>query len=254
MSDPIKHVLLTERILALCDGLSDLRQGLFDLIALTGKGVLPEGAAGGIIMGVGPVNEVAPPTKGPESYANRIDNLPFSAVLDTDFLESALWIEDTLGLKAHNQLVCMGFETGMTFDPAERNPNSTATGLIQFMEFTATRLGTTIAKLAKMTQVQQMNYVFKYFQEFQKDGHDLSKWNLGDTYMAIFAPPGIGKADDFVVYAESKGRAYAVNKGLDKNKDGMITRGECLARIREVEKIGMERTRAEHFDPQTDAY
>lgn len=165
--------------------------------------------------------------------------LPFSAVLTQDFIDSVLWIEEMLGLNAYNLLCCMAFETGMTFSPKIKNPGSSATGLIQFMDTTARRLGTTTLALAQMSAVRQLSYVYKYFKDYADRGHDLSAWNLGDTYMAILWPAGIGKADDFAVFVEGKGKAYAVNKGLDKNKDGMVTRGECLIKIREVEKIGL---------------
>jgi hypothetical protein len=183
-------------------------------------------------------SSVSEPSK-PTSW-NRYQHLPFSAVLSDSFLESVLWIQDQLKLSAHNLIVCMGFETGMTFSPSKKNPRSSATGLIQFMEFTAKRLGTTTAKLAAMTPEQQLGWVYKYFKAY---GNDLSNWNLGDVYMSILWPAAIGKDDSYKMFVKGD-KNFAVNSGLDVNKDGIVSRAECLVRIREVEQIGMRKTRA----------
>lgn len=179
----------------------------------------------------------------PPTPQNRFAQLPFSAILSDDFLNSCLWIEDTIGLSAHDLICCMGFETGRIFSPSVKNPGSSAIGLIQFMAATAKRLGTSTEALSAMDQVHQLNYVFKYFQDFRHRGYDLSKWNLGDTYMAILYPPGIGKSDDTPIFVEGKGANYAANRGLDADKNGFVTRGECLLKIREVEIDGMKHRR-----------
>jgi hypothetical protein len=57
--------------------------------------------------------------------------------------------------------------------------------------------------------------------------------NFGDLYMAIHWPAGIGQADDYVMYREGS-REYTANRGLDRNGDGTVTRGETLARVIEV--------------------
>lgn len=180
-----------------------------------------------------------PPVPVPTS--NRRDVLPFSAKLNDTFLDSCLWIEDQLGLKAHNLICCMGFETGRTFSPSIKSPVSSATGLIQFMDATARRLGTTTSALAQMTAAQQLGYVYKYFKDYADRGMNLHDWNLGDTYMAILWPAGIGMPDTHVIF--SGGQTYAANKGLDANHDGLVTRGECLVKIRQVEAEGMSQRR-----------
>jgi len=58
----------------------------------------------------------------------------------------------------------MAFESG--FDPAARNNASGATGLIQFMEPTANKLGTTTKALAEMSTVKQLNYVYFHYKPY----------------------------------------------------------------------------------------
>ena len=78
----------------------------------------------------------------------------------------------------------MAFETGGTFDPAEKNKaGSGATGLIQFMPETAKGLGTTTDELAKMTRTEQMKYVEKFLSDKGIEGKGLS-----DVYMAVLFP------------------------------------------------------------------
>lgn len=121
---------------------------------------------------------------------------------------------------------CMAWETGEQFRPDTKSPVSTATGLIQFMKKTALGLGTTVEALAKMTVVEQLGYVEKYFLPYRKRLE-----NLGDVYMAILIPVGIGKPDSYVIWNKGD-EPYIPNKGLDINDDGQITRLECLHKVR----------------------
>ncbi len=124
-------------------------------------------------------------------------------------------------------MAVMGFETGYTFSPSIRNPASTATGLIQFVERTARGLGTTTARLARMTAVEQLDFVEKYFAQYSGRIR-----NLGDCYMAVLWPASIGRPDSYVMWQRDAGpyqQQYAVNSGLDVNRDGTITRGEAAA-------------------------
>jgi hypothetical protein len=125
-------------------------------------------------------------------------------------------------------MAVMDFETGGTFSPSVRNPGSSATGLIQFMDATARELGTTTAALARMSHVQQLAYVERYLQKRQRERGPLR--GLGDLYMAVFWPAAVGKPDSTVLFR--KGSAtYSANRGLDTNGDGVITRGEAVARV-----------------------
>lgn len=174
--------------------------------------------------------------KTPDGLTRR--NLPWGKRVSTLFLDKVLWIEKDLGLTADNLMNCMAFETGRTFSPKVKNPGSSATGLIQFMEATARRLGTTTAALSQMTAEFQLNFVWKYFNDYA-DRMNLEDWNLGDTYMAILWPAGIGKPGDHPIFVQGRGNAYAVNRGLDVNRDGTVTRDECISKIVAMAKEGL---------------
>lgn len=145
--------------------------------------------------------------------------------------------EDFPGLVPSNLMTCMAFETGETFSPSVRNPHSTATGLIQFMEMTAQHYGVTTAILASKSAEDQFDYVWLYFRDAIKAHGPLR--TLGDTYMAILNPSAIGKPDDFVMWV-SGSSAYAANAGLDANKDHQITKGEAVARVQAKLDKGLE--------------
>lgn len=119
-------------------------------------------------------------------------------------------------------MIVIAKETGGTFSPSIKNPNSSATGLIQFMEKTAGRLGTTTAKLSQMTFIEQMDYVEKYFLMVMKDRKIKGFNNFYDVYFAVFYPEAIGKADGW----QFPKWAYNANRGLDTNKNGSINIGE----------------------------
>jgi hypothetical protein len=132
-------------------------------------------------------------------------------------------------------MAAMAFETGKSFNPSIRNQQSGATGLIQFMEPTAKGLGTTTAKLAAMSAVDQLDYVERYFAPFTG-----RLWTLGDVYMAILYPAAVGQPADYALFTKP-GKKYTQNAGLDKNGDGVVTKMEAEARVRELLAEGLLR-------------
>lgn len=123
-------------------------------------------------------------------------------------------------------MACMAFESGL--DPKAKNPHSSATGLIQFMDITARALGTTTSALALMSAEKQFDYVWLYFRDAIKAHGPLT--SLADCYMAILDPIAIGKPNDYSLWVLG-GSPYAVNAGLDANKDHKITKAEAAARV-----------------------
>ncbi|MBP5125764.1 hypothetical protein, partial [Pseudomonas protegens] len=120
--------------------------------------------------------------------------LIWGARVSEAFRAKVIGISSGLSFDPNWLMAVMGFETGFTFSPSVRNPGSSATGLIQFMQTTAIGLGTTTAKLARMTAVEQLDYVQKYY-----DAIPASRVrNLGDAYLAVLFPPGIGRPDSYV--------------------------------------------------------
>lgn len=150
--------------------------------------------------------------------------------VSSDFREKVMRVSDNLEMNPDHLMACIAFETGETFDPAIINKaGSGATGLIQFMPSTALVLGTTVDQLAKMTAVQQLHYVEKYFQWTKG-----KLTTLSDVYMAILWPSAIGRSEDYVLFRKNDPlhpKRYIQNAGLDFNKDGVITKAEATAKV-----------------------
>lgn len=163
----------------------------------------------------------------PDSQAANIRGFD-KVVTDEPFLNAVNKASGNLGINPDHLLGVISFETVGTFSPAAKNPEGSATGLIQFLEKTAKNLGTTTAELRNMTREEQMVYVEKYLAPFKG-----RMKNLGDVYMAVHWPDGVGKGDDYVMYKRGS-KEYEVNKNLDLNNDGVVTRGDTLQRVRSV--------------------
>lgn len=165
-----------------------------------------------------PISDTATPENGKLIWGARVDQA---------FRVKVREIADSLSIDPNWLMAVMGFETGYTFSPAARNPGSTATGLIQFIESTARGLGTSTAQLARMTAIRQLDYVEAYYRTYASRIR-----NLGDTYLAVLWPIAVGRPDSYVMWERDSGpyqREYAANSGLDVNRNGVITRGEAVA-------------------------
>lgn len=126
-------------------------------------------------------------------------------------------------------MACMAFETSRTFSPRIKNPDSSATGLIQFMDHTAVEeLKTTTMALSRMTAEDQLDYVWLYFRNRIKERGPITR--LTDCYMAILNPVAMGKPDSFPMWINGS-RQYAVNAGLDADKNHEITKAEAGAKV-----------------------
>lgn len=131
-------------------------------------------------------------------------------------------------------IIC--FETGGTFRPDIQNYNgANFWGLIQFGNDAAKDLGTTLEKLKAMTQMEQLEYVFKYF-DMRMKSYKLR--SLEDFYMSVFYPAAIGKSADTVIFTKPS-LGYTQNRGLDVDKNGTITVGEISVKIYQTYYQGM---------------
>ena len=147
--------------------------------------------------------------------------------LTPEFKQKVDAIEQRLRMAPGSLLSVMRFETGGTFDPDVKNRmGSGATGLIQFMPATAKGLGTSTDALAKMSAEDQLDYVEKYFQPYKG-----KMSTLKDAYMAVLYPKAIGKPEWYPIFTSGT-KAYTQNAGLDRDKKGMVTVGDAVARVR----------------------
>lgn len=140
-----------------------------------------------------------------------------------EFLAKVREVSCYLGIDADWLMFVMYFETARTFDPAIRNKITGATGLIQFMPRTARALGTTTSELAQMTNVEQMDWVLRYFAPYKGK---MKNWL--DVYCAVFYPILIGKPDNYVIDRESVAKANPI---FDLNKDLKIHKYEIRAAL-----------------------
>ena len=128
--------------------------------------------------------------------------------------------------------------------------SSRAVGLIQFTQAALQAIGEFKSgtgfdklhelklKLAKMGEVNQLDYVKKYFEDSKSKIKSPE-----DIYLHVFAPKGVGKADDFVLY-ESGTEEYRQNASVDTKSTGehkndkKIQRSEILERYHNSIKEG----------------
>jgi hypothetical protein len=168
--------------------------------------------------------------------------LAWGRKVSTTFCDRVLWLAKDLGTDPSFMMACMAFETGRSFSPSIRNAGgSGAVGLIQFMPQTAAGLGTTIEDLSEMSAEDQLRFVWRYFERWRG-----KLKTLGDVYMAILWPAGVGKDESYVLFDRDgdKPRTYLANKGLDIDLDGRITRKETIARIVAHYQEGMDEAHA----------
>jgi hypothetical protein len=156
----------------------------------------------------------------------------------TDFAAKVQKIAGLLGINPNWLMVVMHNESGLNAQAVNFQPGDSvnaytraayrAVGLIQFMPFTATWLGTTGQKLYMMTNIQQLDYVYNYFKPYA--GRIKSYYDL---YMTTFFPAAIGKGDDYVIQTATIPASIiaAQNPGMDYNKDGKITMAEAKRMI-----------------------
>jgi len=152
------------------------------------------------------------------------------------FIERVIWICEQLDIGPKPGVIepswpmtWMCFESARTFRSDIKNPNSSGTGLIQFMDETAVKdLQTTLAHLRSLTPEDQLNYVFKYLRNRIRERGPIRR--ASDGYLSILMPAYMDDPDDTVIWTP-KDRAFKVNAGLDTNKDGKIIKAEVAGII-----------------------
>jgi hypothetical protein len=131
-------------------------------------------------------------------------------------------IASRLGLDPSALATVMMFETATTMRPSIQNPYTKATGLIQFMPATARNMGTTVDALVRMSAIEQLDWVEKYFKPWAGRLRTPQ-----DHYLAVFLPSLMGTSLSNVV-ARSGSDLYAQNSGFDASKKGYYTTGDVV--------------------------
>lgn len=156
------------------------------------------------------------------------NTLAWGAKVSPLFRQKAIAIATRIQVQADDLMSCIAFESGETFRANVKNAaGSGAVGLIQIMPKTARDMGTTTTALAAMTPEDQLDWVERYFRPYVGRMRSLS-----DLYMAILWPAAVGKPESHVLWTAAKSPVtYGQNKGLDKNRDGVITKAEAAAKV-----------------------
>lgn len=139
----------------------------------------------------------------------------------SEFLNKVAGICDELDASPDDLMAVMAFESGLSH--TRINASSGATGLIQFMPYTATSLGTSTLALRNMSAIEQLDYVKKYFMPYRNRVK-----TIGDMYMAVLWPAAIGKQDNYALFVRGTA-AYSGNSVLDINRDGRVTKSEAVS-------------------------
>ena len=157
---------------------------------------------------LGPVADIATST----DTTNKDKTDKTSNIQDPDFNKKLAKVASALGVEEESLRKIIKFETAGTFSPTSHDPWNVSIGLIGFTEKTAKGLGTSKAELAKMTAVQQLDYVYKFYQKNGlRPGSD-----VGTMYMLTFMPAYAYAPDSKVL--GKKGGGPLDNTGLSMHK------------------------------------
>ncbi len=155
---------------------------------------------------------------------NSIQGVINNRFVSAEFIREVEAMAGRLGTRPEYILAVMSFETGGSFNPAIRNGIG-ATGLIQFLPSTARGLGTTTDALARMSSIEQLRFVEKYFDQPNFRGR---LGTLEGLYTAVLS--GTARSNQNDVLFTRGTRAYEQNP-LDWNRDGQITAGEAVTPV-----------------------
>ncbi len=168
----------------------------------------------------------------PLLYENNIPNNKEA------FIQKVKDISKSLNINPNWIMFVMNNESDLKPDAENKSfpfLNGFATGLIQFTPDTAAYLGTTTSLLKTMTNVDQLDYVYKYLLPMKSKLH-----NIADVYNAVFFPVAVGKPADFVLSSKNLSAEIIAksNPIFDLNKDKQITVGEIKQYI--INKLPIE--------------
>lgn len=152
-----------------------------------------------------------------------------------EFVEKIKKVSSNLKVNPNWLMALIDFETAGSFSPSITNSLGYV-GLIQFGKAAAIDLGTTTDKLKKMSAVEQLDYVEKYFKFWYKVLKIEKPNTYIDTYLIVLFPSAVNKGDDFVIRSNSiSASKFAVNNpAFDKDGNKIVT-------VRDVKEVMLKR-------------
>jgi peptidoglycan hydrolase-like protein with peptidoglycan-binding domain len=180
-----------------------------------------------------PPNVVPTPTVTPSPNTKHLDTGEFPLVsligigqVSREFEEKVIRVAIELETDPNYLMAVMSFETAGKFSPSVQDPLTKGTGLVQLMPAEAEALGTSVEALSKMTAVEQLDYVAKFYAPYKG-----RLQTVEDAYMVRFYPEAVGKSGNDVIYRKPES-SYSQNQLLDANGDGAITVYEAADKVR----------------------
>jgi hypothetical protein len=149
-------------------------------------------------------------TTNKEAFIEKVKTISKKLGIDPDWLMAAMWLESGIKSDAVNEIGCVG--------------------LIQFCPITySDTWGLTQSYLKNMSNVDQLDYVYKYLVAQNKTFNNSGKIkSYSDLHALIFFPKAVQfKNKQILEYGNLSAEQVAkANKAIDLNKDLQITRKE----------------------------
>lgn len=146
----------------------------------------------------------------------------------TAFIAKVIQVAKNLNVNPNWLMIIMYFESAHTFSPSKWSANRGYVGLIQFGYYAALDLKTTRTALSRMTAVQQLDYVEKYYKMWFRYLKISNVAQFVDFYLITLFPSKVNKGLHAEIESKSiSGVAFAkANKAFKPNANGKITVGE----------------------------
>lgn len=114
-----------------------------------------------------------------DEFIKKLNNVCAKLRVNPSHLKTVIWAESKFTPNAQNR--------------------SWATWLIQFMPKTALSLWTTVSQLKRMSWIDQLDFVYKYYRPYK-----WRIWSVEDLYLATFYPAGLKHRHnkDWVIWSE----------------------------------------------------
>lgn len=144
------------------------------------------------------------------------------------FIAKVIQVANNLRINPNWLMLIMYFETAGTFSASKFNAKKTYVGLLQFGKIAANDMGTNVLKLSKMTAVQQLDYVEKYYKMWFRYLKLSAVNSFIDFYLITLFPSKVNKGNQAVIESKSiPAITFAkANKAFKPNAKGVITVGE----------------------------
>lgn len=152
----------------------------------------------------------------PDEFLRKVKSIATKLKVNENWLLAVMYNESRFNPKAVHK------RKGDA-ENAEERSKSRATGLIQFMPETAKGLDTSTRAVYKLSALDQLDFVYKYFAPFAGKINTFT-----DLYLITFFPAAIGKADTYVFSTKTlpAEKVAQYNAPFDLNKDQKITVAE----------------------------